>query len=124
MQVIVFASSKGGVGKTTSALTLSSVLTHHNAPTTLIDADPNSPLAVWSKRFSDGVPAGLSVKTAYRTDVAGTGGLLVVSFGRPEASLSGCSALIRGRCSALAQITWRVDARRSRSDLRKSRRMY
>ena len=70
MQVIVFASSKGGVGKTTSALTLSSVLTHHGAPTTLIDADPNAPLDVWSKRFPDGVPAGLSVKTAFRTDVA------------------------------------------------------
>ena len=70
MQVIVFASSKGGVGKTTSALTLSSVLTHHSAPTTLIDADPNAPLAIWSKRFPDGVPAGLSVKTAFRTDVA------------------------------------------------------
>ena len=70
MQVIVFASSKGGVGKTTSALTLSSVLTHHGAPTTLIDADPNAPLAVWSKRFPDGVPTGLSVKTAFRTDVA------------------------------------------------------
>ncbi len=70
MQVIVFASSKGGVGKTTSAFTLSSVLTHHGAPTTLIDADPNAPLAVWSKRFPDGVPTGLSVKTAFRTDVA------------------------------------------------------
>ena len=70
MQVIVFASSKGGVGKTTSALTLSSVLTHHGAPTTLIDADPNAPLALWSKRFPNGVPTGLSVKAAFRTDVA------------------------------------------------------
>ena len=68
--MIVFASSKGGVGKTTSALTLSSVLTHHGAPTTLIDADPNAPLDVWAKRFPGGVPTGLSVKTASRTDVA------------------------------------------------------
>ena len=70
MQVIVFASSKGGVGKTTSALTLSSVLTHHGAPTTLIDADPNAPLALWARRFPNGVPTGLSIKTAFRTDVA------------------------------------------------------
>jgi chromosome partitioning protein len=70
MQVIVFASSKGGVGKTTSALALASVLTHHGAPTTLIDADPNAPLALWSSRFPDGVPAALTVKTAFRTDVA------------------------------------------------------
>ena len=70
MQVIVFASSKGGVGKTTSALTLSSVLTHHGASTTLIDADPNAPLALWARRFPNGVPTGLSIKTAFRTDVA------------------------------------------------------
>ena len=70
MQVIVFASSKGGVGKTTSALALASVLTHHGAPTTLIDADPNAPIALWASRFSAGVPEHLTVKTAFRTDVA------------------------------------------------------
>lgn len=70
MQVVVFASSKGGVGKTTSALTLACVLAHHGAPTTLIDADPNAPLALWSKRFPAGVPARLTVKSALRTDVA------------------------------------------------------
>jgi len=70
MQVIVFASSKGGVGKTTSALTLACVLTHHGVPTTLIDADPNAPLALWSSRFPQGVPPTLTVKTAFRTDVA------------------------------------------------------
>ncbi len=70
MQVIVFASSKGGVGKTTSALALASVLTHHGASTTLIDADPNTPLALWSKRFPTVVPSQLTVKTAFRTDVA------------------------------------------------------
>ena len=70
MQVIVFASSKGGVGKTTTALALASVLTHHGAATTLIDADPNAPLALWASRFSAGVPKQLTVKTAFRTDVA------------------------------------------------------
>jgi chromosome partitioning protein len=70
MQVIVFASSKGGVGKTTAALTLASVLTRHGASTTLIDADPNAPLALWSKRFPGAVPVGLTVATSSRTDVA------------------------------------------------------
>lgn len=70
MQVIVFASSKGGVGKTTSALTLATVLTHHDVPTTLIDADPNAPLALWSKRFPQSVPRSLTVSAAFRTDVA------------------------------------------------------
>lgn len=70
MQVLVFASSKGGVGKTTSALALACVLTHHGVPVTLIDADPNAPLALWAKRFPDTVPPKLTVKTAFRTDVA------------------------------------------------------
>ena len=70
MQVIVFASSKGGVGKTTSALTLGCVLTHHGAPATLIDADPNAPLVLWAKRFPEGVPPRLTLKAAFRTDVA------------------------------------------------------
>lgn len=70
MQVIVFASSKGGVGKTTSALSLACVLAHHGARTTLIDADPNAPLALWASRFPEGIPQGLTVKPAFRTDVA------------------------------------------------------
>jgi chromosome partitioning protein len=70
MPVLVFASSKGGVGKTTSALTLACVLTHHGVSTTLIDADPNTPLALWAKRFPDAVPANLTVQAAFRTDVA------------------------------------------------------
>lgn len=45
------------------------MLTHHGAPTTLIDADPNAPLDVWSNA-PDGLPTGLSIKTAFRTDVA------------------------------------------------------
>jgi chromosome partitioning protein len=70
MPILVFASSKGGVGKTTSALTLACVLTHHGAPTTLIDADPNTPLALWAKRFPDSVPTNLTIQAAFRTDVA------------------------------------------------------
>ena len=36
---------------------------------TLIDADPNAPLAFWAKRFPDAIPQGLTVKVAFRTDV-------------------------------------------------------
>src|ERR1700722_5870755 len=72
MPIIVFASSKGGVGKTTGALTLASVLTHHGVSTTLIDADPNTPLAVWAKRFPETIPTGLKVTAVHRTDVADT----------------------------------------------------
>ena len=70
MPVIVFASSKGGVGKTTSAFTLASVLAAHNAPTTLVDADPNLPIKKWAERFPSNRPANLSVVPALGSDVA------------------------------------------------------
>lgn len=70
MPIIVFASSKGGVGKTTTALTLASVLSHHGASTTLIDADKNTPLERWSKRWPNSVPEKLRVVSAHRDDVA------------------------------------------------------
>lgn len=47
MATVVFASSKGGVGKSTSALLLATTLAQQ-APVTLIDADPNNPLASWA----------------------------------------------------------------------------
>lgn len=62
MPTFVFASSKGGVEKTTCALTLAFVLTRNGVPTTLIDADPNAPIVRWAHRFPDGLPAGLTVK--------------------------------------------------------------
>lgn len=62
MQVIVFASSKGGVGKTTCALMLSPVLPHRGVPTTLIDADPNASPCYMGKRFPDGIPKGSLLK--------------------------------------------------------------
>ncbi len=60
MPTIVFASSKGGVGKTTSALALAFVLAKAGAPTTLIDADPNAPLTRWAEcqRRRKNVPDG------------------------------------------------------------------
>lgn len=61
---IVFASSKGGVGKTTSALALAFVLVRARASTTLIDADPNAPLMRWAERFPDSIPEGLTVRGA------------------------------------------------------------
>jgi chromosome partitioning protein len=62
MPTIVFASSKGGVGKTTSALALAFVFAKAGAPTTLIDADPNAPITRWAERFPENVPENLSVK--------------------------------------------------------------
>jgi len=58
MPTIVFVSPKGGVGKTTAALLLASELARA-APVTVVDADPNHPIAAWSKRAT--LPANLAV---------------------------------------------------------------
>src|SRR5258705_152927 len=47
MPTIVFISPKGGIGKTTSSLTLGTQFAKHGATVTMIDADPNRPLRKW-----------------------------------------------------------------------------
>lgn len=49
MPTIVFASSKGGVGKSTTALSLAQALAKGGAKVMLLDADPNSPMKAWQK---------------------------------------------------------------------------
>lgn len=60
MPVIAFANSKGGSGKTTSALLLAQALAEHR-PTTIIDADPRHPISTWAEK--PGRPDSLSVIT-------------------------------------------------------------
>jgi chromosome partitioning protein len=50
MPVIVFASPKGGVGKSTAAVLLGTQLAESGASVTMIDADPNKPVARWASR--------------------------------------------------------------------------
>jgi hypothetical protein len=50
MATIVFASPKGGAGKSTSAVLLATELASRGATVTVIDADPNKPLSQWPKR--------------------------------------------------------------------------
>jgi chromosome partitioning protein len=59
MPSIVFASPKGGVGKSTSAVVLASELAQTGAEVTIIDADPNRPVSKWGSL--DGKPANLTV---------------------------------------------------------------
>lgn len=47
MPTIVFASPKGGAGKTTAALVLATQIAR-GAPVTVIDADPNVPIKTWA----------------------------------------------------------------------------
>lgn len=60
MPVIAFANSKGGSGKTTSALLLACALAE-NRPTTVIDADPRHPITTWAS--IQGKPEALTVVT-------------------------------------------------------------
>jgi chromosome partitioning protein len=55
----VFASPKGGVGKSTAAVLLATELASHGGTVTMIDADPNRPLTQWAKR--PGKPEKLTV---------------------------------------------------------------
>ena len=50
MPVIVFASPKGGAGKSTSAVVLATELALKGATVTAIDADPNKPVSQWAQR--------------------------------------------------------------------------
>lgn len=49
MPTIVFASSKGGVGKSTTALAFSQCLVKQGFSVSLLDADPNAPLTKWAE---------------------------------------------------------------------------
>jgi chromosome partitioning protein len=59
MPTISFSSSKGGVGKSTSAVLLATELAERGASVTIIDADPNQPVSRWSRK--PGCPEGLLV---------------------------------------------------------------
>ena len=59
MPTIVFASPKGGVGKSTAAVLLATELASHGGSVTMIDADPNRPLTDWGSR--PGKPEKLTV---------------------------------------------------------------
>ena len=59
MPTIVFASPKGGAGKSTSAVLLATELALKGASVTIIDADPNKPVSQWAGR--EGRPQNLAV---------------------------------------------------------------
>lgn len=79
MPVVVIASSKGGAGKSTTAVLLGTSLAHKGVPVTMLDCDPNHSLSIWAGRGT--LPAGMQalsdvtessiVKTIKQHDVDG-----------------------------------------------------
>ena len=59
MPTIVFASPKGGAGKSTSAVILATELALQGAAVTIIDADRNKPVSQWAGR--EGRPENITV---------------------------------------------------------------
>ena len=66
MPIIVFASPKGGVGKSTSAVVLGCELARKGARTIIVDADPNQPVTQWARR--EGKPETLEVISGVTED--------------------------------------------------------
>ena len=60
MPVIVMASPKGGVGKSTCAVLLASEFARMGADVTVLDCDPNKSLTRWA---SHGAPSGVTLKS-------------------------------------------------------------
>lgn len=59
MPTIVFASPKGGAGKSTASVILATELALKGAAVTILDADPNKPVSHWANR--SGRPSNLTV---------------------------------------------------------------
>lgn len=59
MPTVVFATPKGGAGKSTSAILLATQIAENGASVTIIDADPNRPVARWGRL--DGKPELLTI---------------------------------------------------------------
>lgn len=83
MPIIVFGNSKGGAGKTTSAVLLASELAERGAGVTLIDGDPNRPITQWANTPEK--PAKLAVMSlaaCYPHLVRSLWGALILGHGR------------------------------------------
>jgi chromosome partitioning protein len=66
MPTIVFATPKGGAGKSTSAVLLATELANRGGAVTVIDADPNKPVSLWTRRSA--IPKGLTVEANVSED--------------------------------------------------------
>ena len=66
MPTVALVTPKGGAGKSTTAVVLATQLARRGAAVTVIDADPNKPIADWAKLPN--VPPNLTVVSAVSED--------------------------------------------------------
>ncbi len=86
MKVIVFASFKGGVGKTTCAIHISAALARMGNKVRLVDADPNASALNWS-RLAQQKGNDLGIEVVHSLQPALPSAVNVILFdlrGRPE----------------------------------------
>src|SRR5499426_236268 len=97
MPTIAIASSKGGSGKSTTAALLAMTLAEHGATVTVIDADPNRPIAKWAQHA--GKPDSLTVLSEVTEstiiDTSGRRAQFVIIDLEGSASLMVCLAISR-----------------------------
>lgn len=99
MPTIVYASSKGGAGKTTAAMILATELAHQGASVTLIDADPNQPIGKWQMRGGEAdrlavlpLPSGAGIVDAIDEAAAKNSFVVVDLEGTASATVSAAMA--------------------------------
>jgi len=103
MPTIVFASPKGGVGKSTAAVLLSTELASHGGSVTMIDADPNRPLSQWASR--PGKPARLNViATANEDSIIDTIEKAAVETAFVIVDLEGTASMLAGYAMSRADL--------------------
>jgi chromosome partitioning protein len=103
MPTIVFASPKGGVGKSTAAVLLSTELASHGGSVTMIDADPNRPITQWASR--PGKPAKLTViATANEDSIIDTIEKAAVETAFVIVDLEGTASMLAGYAMSRADL--------------------
>jgi chromosome partitioning protein len=53
MPIVSIVNTKGGVGKSTTALILAQVFAQNGTSTSVLDSDPNQPLVAWQEKTAD-----------------------------------------------------------------------
>ncbi|MCZ2204488.1 ParA family protein [Bartonella sp. A05] len=119
MPTIVFCSTKGGVGKSTSALIISQVLAHHGSKVKIIDTDPNQPIAdEWWQNANPHYPSNIDVQGGINEntiidaidEAASTHGFVIVDL-EGSANMTASYAISRADMVIIPMAGTKLDSR-------------